>query len=80
MTSRTFRNEGRWDEILKDAKPGDYVLMQFGHNDPAPLSGDNRERGTIRGISDETQDVTLTLGNNKGKAETVHSYGWYISQ
>ena len=54
--------------------------MQFGHNDPSPLAGDSRERGTIRGMGDETQDVVLTLPPNKGKAETVHSYGWYMKQ
>ena len=77
-SSRTFRTEGRWQEILDQAKAGDFVLMQFGHNDPAPLAGDNRERGTIRSSGDETEEVTLTLGNNKGKKEVVHSYGWYM--
>ena len=77
-SSRTFLTDGRWDEILKTLKAGDYVMMQFGHNDPAPLSGDNRERGTIRGIGDEQQDVTLTLGANTGKTEVVHTYGWYL--
>lgn len=75
-SSRTFRTEGRWEQILSEAKPGDFVILQFGHNDPAPLSGDNRERGTIRGMGEETQEVTLKLKN--GQKETVHSYGWYM--
>lgn len=79
-SSRTFRTEGRWDDVLNGAKPGDYVLMQFGHNDASALAGDNRERGSIRGTGDETQHVTLTLGANKGKEENVHSYGWYMRQ
>ncbi|MDO4628285.1 MAG: rhamnogalacturonan acetylesterase [Planctomycetia bacterium] len=29
----SFRKEGRWDKILADLKPGDFVLIQFGHND-----------------------------------------------
>ena len=41
---------------------------------------DNRERGSIRGTSDETKDVTLALGDNKGKPYTVHTYGWYMSK
>src|SRR3954453_2242717 len=32
-SSRTFQNEGRWDKVLADLKPGDFVLIQFGHND-----------------------------------------------
>src|SRR6266542_3591481 len=77
-SSRTFITDGRWDDILKSAKKGDFVIIQFGHNDGGALSGDNRERGTIRGTGDETKEVTLTLKPNEGKEETVHTYGWYL--
>ena len=29
----SFRNEGRWDAMLEELKPGDYVFNQYGHND-----------------------------------------------
>jgi len=32
-STRTFLSEGRWDQLLADAAPGDVVLIQFGHND-----------------------------------------------
>lgn len=32
-SSRSFLEEGRLDDILQEVKPGDYVLVQFGHND-----------------------------------------------
>ncbi|WP_316246812.1 rhamnogalacturonan lyase family protein [Paenibacillus ihumii] len=32
-SSRSFVYEGRLDEILRAIKPGDYLLVQFGHND-----------------------------------------------
>ncbi|MFD1953363.1 fibronectin type III domain-containing protein [Paenibacillus thailandensis] len=32
-SSKSFINEGRLDEILRAIKPGDYFLVQFGHND-----------------------------------------------
>lgn len=32
-STKSFRVEGRWDRILADLKPGDFVLIQFGHND-----------------------------------------------
>lgn len=32
-STRSFIDEGRWDSILKSLKKGDYVLIQFGHND-----------------------------------------------
>jgi lysophospholipase L1-like esterase len=32
-STRTFISEGRWDDILKQLQSGDYVFVQFGHND-----------------------------------------------
>jgi len=32
----SFIAEGRWDSIMQDLKAGDYVLIQFGHNDEVP--------------------------------------------
>ena len=32
-STRTFIGEGRWQAILDKLKAGDYVLIQFGHND-----------------------------------------------
>ena len=30
---RSFVSEGRWDSIMKLVQPGDYVFIEFGHND-----------------------------------------------
>ena len=32
-SSLSFINEGRWDAVLQKMRPGDYVIIQFGHND-----------------------------------------------
>jgi len=32
-SSKSFIDEGRWDKVLEKIKPGDYVIIQFGHND-----------------------------------------------
>ena len=32
-SSKSFRTEGRWDTVMNQLKPGDYVFIQFGHND-----------------------------------------------
>lgn len=32
-SSKSFMDEGRWDRVLALIKPGDYVIIQFGHND-----------------------------------------------
>ena len=32
-STRNFRHEGRWAKVLEQLKPGDWVFIQFGHND-----------------------------------------------
>jgi lysophospholipase L1-like esterase len=74
-SSRTFISEGRWDRILDQLKPGDYVIMQFGHNDGGPINDNFRARGTIKGTGEETEEIDNILTK---KHEIVHSYGWYM--
>lgn len=38
-STRTFIEEGRWKSVMKTLKAGDYVLIQFGHNDEVPTKG-----------------------------------------
>lgn len=38
-TVKGFRHEKRWAKVLSLAKPGDYIFMQFGHNDKNRPSG-----------------------------------------
>src|SRR5690242_20304706 len=56
-SSRTFITEGHWDDVLSQLKKGDYVIMQFGHNDGGPLDDTARARGTIKGTGEETRDI-----------------------
>lgn len=74
-SSRTFITEGRWDKILSNLKKGDYVIMQFGHNDSGPLDDTARARGTIKGIGDDSVEVYNPILK---KQEVVHTYGWYM--
>lgn len=32
-STKSFRNEGHWDKMMKELKTGDWVFIQFGHND-----------------------------------------------
>ena len=75
-SSRTFFTEGRWKEIQDALKPGDFVIIQFGHNDVGPLDDKGKFRGSIKGIGGETEKVTKP----DGSIEEVHSYGWYLRE
>ncbi|WP_026712412.1 rhamnogalacturonan acetylesterase [Flavobacterium daejeonense] len=74
-SSRTYQNLGLWDAVYKKLKKGDYVLIQWGHNDDGPLNDTIRARGTIKGISDKTEEIDNMITK---KHEVVHTYGWYI--
>lgn len=75
LSSRTFLTQGHWGRALTLIKPGDLVLMQFGHNDNAPLNDDKRARGTIRGVGEETESIDNQLTHQR---ETVGTYGSYL--
>ena len=74
-SSRTFQTQGFWEKVRADLKPGDFVILQFGHNDSSPLNDRQRARGTIKGMGEETEEIDNLL---TGKHEVVHTYGWYI--
>lgn len=76
-SSRTFQDKGLWTAVLNKLKKGDYVLIQFGHNDNGPVNDSLRARGTIKGIRSETQEIDNILTK---KHEIVHTYGWYIQK
>lgn len=75
-SSRTFYNND-WTRILPSVQPGDFVIMQFGHNDGGPLNDTSRARGTMHGNGEETTAIDNDLTH---KHEIVHTYGWYIRQ
>lgn len=39
-STRTFLSEGRWASLLEEVRPGDYVVIQFGHNDQSESKPD----------------------------------------
>ena len=45
-SSRSFINEGHWDKVLQSMKPGDYVIIQFGHNDEKPKADRHTDPGS----------------------------------
>ncbi len=45
-SSKSFIDEGRWKNVLEKIKPGDYVFIQFGHNDEKPKPDRHTDPGT----------------------------------
>ncbi|MBP7142314.1 MAG: rhamnogalacturonan acetylesterase [Opitutaceae bacterium] len=73
-SSRSYIDEGAWAGVLEHIQPGDFVILQFGHNDTWN-SPNNPDRATITSAGDDTLQVGV-----KGQHKLVHSYGWYLRQ
>ncbi|WP_236689356.1 rhamnogalacturonan acetylesterase [Dysgonomonas macrotermitis] len=73
-SSRTFFTEGLWNKVLPGLKKGDYVLMQFGHNDGGPLNT-GRARASLKGTGEESETVIM---ESNGGPEEVFTYGHYL--
>ena len=46
ISSKSFRDEGAWQKVIDHVKPGDYVFIQFGHNDEKPDSANHTDART----------------------------------
>jgi rhamnogalacturonan acetylesterase len=76
-STRTFIKEGRWTRVDSLVSKGDFVFMQFGHNEGSvPDTTRNGRRGVLPGIGNETKELIWS----NGAKEIVHTYGWYIRQ
>ena len=73
-SSRTFITDGTFAKVLDQVKPGDIVLIQFGHNDVFPIN-DNVARGTLHGLGENTVEIDNVATK---KHEVVHTFGWYM--
>ena len=73
-SARTFMEEGRWEKVYNSIEPGDYVLIQFGHNDMGDIAG-GKARADIRGVRDSSHVYRLEKDRTY---KVVYSYGWYL--
>ena len=73
-SSRTYFTEGLWNRVLPAIKPGDYVLIDFGHNDGGPMNT-GRARASLPGTGDDSKKVVM---EKDGSTEEVYSFGHYI--
>jgi len=75
LSSRTYLTSGHWERTLAFVKAGDFVIMQFGHNDDSALNDKLRARGTIKGTGNELEAIDNVITKQH---EVVHTYGWYL--
>ena len=59
-STKSFRDEGRWQRVCDELRPGDYVFIQFGHNDQkqadsARYASPEQYAANLRRYADETR-------------------------
>ena len=69
-SARSFTNEGRFQAIIDAVAPGDFVVIEFGHNDGGSLSTTDNGRTDCPGDGEETC-ISPTTG------ETVYTFVFY---
>lgn len=74
-STRSFVREELWEKVYNSLEPGDFVTIQFGHNDICPIT-DQKARGVIPG----TKDTLHVYKLDNGTYEVVYSFGWYLKK
>jgi lysophospholipase L1-like esterase len=81
-SARSYTFEGKWDRVLSEMKPGDFVLIQFGHNDWAAVPYNDPKskwRSPLKGDGDETAEFDRPGADGKpSEKEIVRTYGGYL--
>ena len=66
-STRTFIEQGRWESLLGELRPGDYVFIQFGHNDQSKskperyTSPDDFRANLLRFTSDVSEQDAIPV-------------------
>ena len=93
---RSYLNEGRWEKVYNTLQPGDFVLIQFGHNDIGAIDKP-KYRAAIASAIDTCHvyrmqaakedlakqnviDQKLKSNAQVGSYEVVYSFGWYLKK
>lgn len=64
-STKSFRNENLWQQILDESSEGDYVFIQFGHNDEVPTKSNATTEIEFRN--------NLTVFVNEAKSKKLNS-------
>lgn len=73
-SARTYLDEGRWDKVYNALQPGDFVIIQFGHNDAGAINT-GKARAELPGAGSESK---VFLMEPTGKYQVIYTFGWYL--
>ena len=68
LTTETFRNEGHYDIVKKNIRPGDFCLFQFGHND--------QKLAHLQAQTGYKENLMNYVNEIRGLLSLIHIYQW----
>ena len=72
-SARSYTREGRFTTLINTVKSGDFVVIEFGHNDGGSLTPTDNGRSDCAGTTTQTCQTTYN-----GVAETVKTFPAYL--
>jgi len=73
-SARSYSDEGRFTTLINTVKKGDFVVIEFGHNDGSSGAVDNgREEAVGDGYN-----TTATVTESTGAEIVIHSFPFYV--
>ncbi|KAH8646742.1 SGNH hydrolase-type esterase domain-containing protein [Xylariales sp. PMI_506] len=72
-SARSYTREDRFEDVAEEVEEGDWVVIEFGHNDGGSLTPTDDGRSDCPGQGDETCQTTYD-----GVSETVLTYPAYL--
>ncbi|KAF9486314.1 SGNH hydrolase [Pholiota conissans] len=73
-SARSYSDEGRFTTIINTVKAGDFVVIEFGHNDGTSGTVDNGRQDAVGSDTSTTATVTTSSGTTL----VIHTFNYYI--
>jgi len=73
-SARSFDSEGHFTALVNSAQKGDYVIIEFGHNDGSAGAVDNGKQDAVG----DGYNITSIVTTSTGSQILIHSFAFYI--
>ncbi|KAF7307064.1 Rhamnogalacturonan acetylesterase [Mycena indigotica] len=73
-SARSYSEQGRFSTLVNQVKKGDFVIIEFGHNDVSAGAVDNGKQDAVG----DGYNITATVTTTNGSSLLIHSFAYYI--
>ncbi|KAE9398459.1 rhamnogalacturonan acetylesterase [Gymnopus androsaceus JB14] len=73
-SARSYTALGLFTTLIDEVESGDFVIIEFGHNDGSAGAIDNGDEDAVG----DAYNLTMTVTEANGTTEIIHSFNFYI--